>query len=937
MSQARFSIGIDLGTTSSVMAYQPLQGGSGSEVFPVVQWLSRAHVGESSTLPSFLYLPEAALLPQYAGKGAGKDSWIIGHLARAQATQSPGRVVHSAKSWLCHHAADRTAPFLPFASEEIGHQEKISPLRALALILNYFSGVWNDRFAASGDDFSFENQSITITVPASFDAVAQRLTLMAAREAGFPKGVRLIEEPQAAFYRWLERHPTQEALWSGLPGERQQECCVLVVDIGGGTSDFSLFALERQPGKPPSIRRVAVSEHILLGGDNIDLAIAHQLQPRLVGDEGQLTGQQWDNLVARCRDLKEKALAVEGPLDEFFSLSISGRGSSLLASAMSARMTRGEIHQILLDGFFPECTRDALPETPRGAFKEWGLPYAADSAMTRHLAAFLNGQPRVDAVLFNGGSLIPQFLRSRLLQHIAHWQEGGQPLSLENPEPDLAVALGAARYGRILHAKEHRIEGGAPRAIFMEVHRKGEKNEKKSGPPSLVCILPRGAKSGERFDMTDLPLSLHINRPVRFQSHYALRGGKMTAGSLVDWNEKEFHPLTALETIVQLDETTANRFGKTIPVTISAEQNELGLLQVVLHSQHPDLKQFWPLEFNLRPHEGGAANRGIKQSKSAEVTAQPNVAPEALALARERIKQMFSQPQGKRDKLTATRLTKNLEEILARPKGEWNWVVVRGFWEVLAGCFPNRSLSIDHEETWLILAGFFLRPGFGAVMDETRMDHLWRFRENGSAFPGKRIRLQEYILWRRLAGGLDRQRQERLFSPELHALRTAKSPSPELIRLSGALERLGHDIKTELIDLFIERAEALLKSKQYADPYVNALGLLLNRTPLHAGPEVVVSPDKVEQAFGAFSSFDWSGPQGMEMTALFLQAARVVDNRSLDLSGSLRKKIASKLEKSGVSSLKVSRLLEFYPVVRADQVSLYGESLPPGLLIEEGA
>lgn len=932
MSQARFSIGIDLGTTSSVMAYQSMQGNAGSEVFPVTQWLSRANVGESATLPSFLYLPEPALAERFVGDAKRKDPWIIGHLARARAAESPGRVVHSAKSWLCHHAADRTAPFLPFASEEIAHNEKISPLRALALILNYFSGVWNDRYAPSGSDFTFENQSITITVPASFDAVAQRLTLMAADEAGFPKGVRLIEEPQAAFYRWLERHPTQEALWNGLPKENARQCHVLVVDIGGGTSDFSLFALERQENqRSPVIRRVAVSEHLLLGGDNIDLAIAHLLQQRLVGDQGHLSSHQWDNLVARCRDLKEKALSVEGALDETFTLSISGRGSSLLSSAMSARLTRGEIYHILFDGFFPACPRHSVPESNRSAFKEWGLPYATDSAITKHLAAFLQGQPRVDAVLFNGGSLYPEPVRLRLLEQLQQWQEGYQPLALENREPDLAVALGAARFGRILHFKESRIEAGAARAIFLEVHRSTGKQGQSSGVPSLVCILPKGAKSGERFDMTQLPLSLQINRPVRFQSYYALKGGKASAGNLVDWNEKEFHPLLALETIVQLDSAEENRVKKTIPVSLSAEQNELGLLQVMMHSQDPDIEQTWPLEFNLRPHEATApVSKGGLQNTDAMAKAEPNVTSESFEKARERIRTIFAKAIEKRDKLTATRLTKSLEEILGRPKGEWNWVVVRGLWEVLEGSSLYRSNSVDHEETWLILAGYLLRPGFGAIMDEARMDTLWRLLEGGLAFPGKRIRLQEHILWRRLAGGLNRQRQERLFSTELHTLHNTPNPSPELIRLSGALERLGHEIKSELVDLYRERAQDLLQRKQYADPLVNALGLLLNRAPFHAGPEAVVAPDKVEQVFHAFQSFDWS----MEMQTLFLQAARVVDNRSLDLPIATRKKIAAKLEKSGVSALKVARVLEFYPVVRADQVSLYGESLPPGLFID---
>ena len=338
----------------------------------------------------------------------------------------PGRVVRSAKSWLCHHAADRSAPILPWGSEDLAPAQKISPVRAAAFILNYLRGAWDSRFARSG--CAFDAQEITITVPASFDAAAQRLTLNAAEEAGFPGSVRLLEEPQAAFYCWLEQYGAADPLWTGLDQCTAEPRHVLIVDVGGGTSDFSLFEL--RPGTSggiPDITRVAVSEHILLGGDNIDLALAVLLEPRLVGERGRISGPQWDHLVASCRDLKEQALSGVASANERFTVALPGRGSSLVAGAQTATLARDEVERLVLDGFFPVCDARARPYRTQAGLRDWGLPYAADSAVTHHLADFLSDRPRVDAVLFNGGSLHATVLRQRLLEQIAAWQRRRPP------------------------------------------------------------------------------------------------------------------------------------------------------------------------------------------------------------------------------------------------------------------------------------------------------------------------------------------------------------------------------------------------------------------------------------------------------------------------------------------------------------------------------
>ncbi|MEX1113912.1 MAG: Hsp70 family protein [Akkermansiaceae bacterium] len=901
MPTPQFSIGIDLGTTNCALAYLPLATPDAqTQVFPIPQWESHDRLAESTTLPSFLYLPTAAESAQL--QAANGKGWIVGRFARKRAGEAPGRIAHSAKSWLGHHAVDRTAAFLPWASEEIPHESKISPIRASALLLNYLRGAWDTRFPES----PFDSQEITITVPASFDAVAQRLTLDAAAEAGFPKTVRLLEEPQAAFYRWLEAHADPAALWSQLPENGGN---VLVIDIGGGTSDFSLFEITRQSGPPlPAIRRVAVSDHLLLGGDNIDLAIAHTLEPRFAGKGETLAGSQWQDLVARCRDLKELCLATGGDPAEEFPVSLPGRGSSLFAGTLSARIARHEITAILLDGFYPECPADARPVEADAALKEWGLPYAADSAVTRYLANFLRDLPPADAILFNGGSLYPESLRQRIQHQIGTWQNN-HPHVLENPEPDLAVARGAAKFGGILHHRSARIQAGAARSIYLEVHQAGKEK------PSLVCILPRGAEPQVEFQITHPGLELRLNRPVRFQTWYSTRHDKDQAGTLVPLKPADFHKLPPLQTTARLAEKSATTTDR-LPVHLTTQLTELGLLHLECVSDDPAIDQSWPLAFNLRTDDTPVL-----------AETHPGIPQETLATANQRIISQFSAHLDPADPLTAARLLKSLETLLGSPKNEWNLMLVRALWTTLKRCIPCRVNSVEHEETLLILAGFLLRPGYGAELDPARIDDLWNLHAAGVAHPGKQIQLQQYILWRRLAGGLDRQRQQALIDSELPRLRQQKNSSAELIRLAGSLERIDPGTKTELVHLFLAKSA----TASYAAPYFVSLGLLLNRTPLHAGPEAVVPPDLVATTFAALQDLDWKSTP--ELPELFLRAARVTDHRTHDLPKPLRKEIARKLESAAVTAFKISRIEQFIPLERADQTSLYGESLPPGLVL----
>ena len=922
---ARFSIGVDLGTTNSALAYVPLTGDAQPEALAVSQWESLAALVEAPTLPSFLYLPEDGRAAELPGRVPGTEGWIAGRLARRRAGETPGRVVRSAKSWLCHHSADRSAPILPWGSEDLAPTQKISPVRAAAFILNYLRGAWDSRFARSG--CAFDAQEITITVPASFDAAAQRLTLNAAEEAGFPGSVRLLEEPQAAFYCWLEQHAAAEPLWEGLDPHAAEPRRVLIVDIGGGTSDFSLFELRPgASGAIPDIRRVAVSEHILLGGDNIDLALAVLMEPRLVAERGQMSGPQWDHLVASCRDLKERALSGSGSAQEHYVVALPGRGSSLVAGAQTATLAQDEVERLVLDGFFPVCDARARPYRTQSGLRDWGLPYAADSAITRHLADFLRDRPRVDAVLFNGGSLHAAVLRQRLLDQIAAWQGGTRPIELENAEPDLAVARGAARFGKLLHAHAGRIAAGAARAVFLQVQTAPAANE--AVPPSLICVLPLNASAEQAFEINLPGLELRTDQLVSFQACSSTRHDRCRPGDILPWDPDAFHMLPPLETIIRTAHGADAGPDRTVPVRLAAKMNALGLLQISCVGTDAQTPRSWPLEFNLRPHEHGrAAARGAQ----APEPVAPNAATEAQQAARDHIAIIFTRPPPKSG-LTANAVLKSLERMIGLPRHAWNAALLRNLWPALNEQIMGRKLSVEHEEAWLTLAGFLLRPGFGFAHDGLRMDELWRLRDAGLCFPGKRSKVQETILWRRVAGGLAAERQESLLAGELATIRAGKA-SPELVRLAGSLERLARETKADLIETFIAQAVRLMEAKQHCAPHLAALGLLLNRTPLYAGPETVVAAEFVVRAYGAFKHFDWGEPELTECCNLFLRAARVVDDRNLDVPKSLRDQIVRKLERVGIAPNRTATIKGFTPVGGADRATLYGESLPPGLVL----
>lgn len=919
----RYAIGIDLGTTNCVLAcVDPSAPGRGAQVLPVPQWEDLGSAREAETLPSFAYLT----LESERGAGFGgtaapppEGGWVPGLLARGRMATHPGRVVHSAKSWLSHGGVDRTAPILPWQSEEVPPGERLSPVQASAAYLSWLRRAWDAAMAPRDPRAVFEAQDVVVTVPASFDEAAQRLTLDAAELAGFPP-VRLVEEPQAAFYDWLGRGRNATLLLDALERSPGGVARVLVCDIGGGTTDFSLFeaAADRSAPGGLSLRRVAVSDHLLLGGDNIDLTLAYLLEERLTGGRGRLTGRQLGQLLAQARELKERILREETPPEAEFPVVLAGVGSGLLASTRSARLRAEEVRAIVLDGFFPECDSRERPRQQAAGFREWGLPYAADTAVTRHLAAFLEGG-RVDAVLFNGGIVIPPFLRERLHRLLTAWQEGDAPIVLANDAPSLAVARGAARYGWLLaHPEEgRRIAGGHAHALYLEVVRGKARKER-----SLVCVLPRGMEAGETARIDNAEFDLLVNQPVRFQCHSSHRRAADAAGAVVPWNERDFRPLPPLQTAIHLPPDRPRPANDRLRVSLECSLNELGILQ--LWCVEADGPGRWRLDFNLRR---GEAEEPVQVPEAPLVPERQLREGQALLLAVYGKKKDPDLPE-----VRPRHLVRRLEEVLGGPRDGWDSATLRALWPTLAAGMGRRARSPEHEAAWLYLAGWFLRPGYGFALDEARMEELWRLFAQGAAHPKeKSVQAQWHLLWRRVAGGLNAARQEKVLEKILPSIRGSGDLAAEMLYLAGALERLHLHRKHELAKLLAPGVRRpRLKTRE---PYAWALGRLLARAPLYAGPDAVLPPAEVEGLFARVADLDWRTPDYAPLVPLFAQAARRVERRDADVPESLRREILAKMKEAGATPEQLRMVREFVPVEYEDRVRQFGESLPPGLIL----
>lgn len=602
MTPSRYIVGIDLGTTNCVVAYVDTQGSDTEsppiQLFHIPQLVAPGNVEDRDLLPSFLYLPTGHEFP--AGSltlpWAEDPSFVVGTLARTRGAEVPGRLISSAKSWLCHVGVDRTAPILPWGGGE--DLKKMSPLEVSAQYLLHIRQAWNFSVAKDDPALALEHQEVFLTVPASFDAAARELTVQAAERAGLP-AVRLLEEPQAAFYAWIES-----------AGERwrkrvQVGDMILVCDVGGGTTDLSLITVSDEGGEL-ELKRVAVGEHILLGGDNMDLALAYAVQQRLAAKGTKLDAWQMRGLWQSCRAAKESLLQPDAPKKQ--PLAILGRGSGVVGGAIRAELRYDELETTVVDGFFPRCAPGDLPKAGRRVgFQEMGLPYAADPAVTRHLAKFLTQQRPSEsdsrtfahptAILFNGGVMKATLLRQRVVDVLNGWlsqEEGAAMRVLEGTNLDHAVARGAAYYGLARRGKGVRIRSGAARSYYIGIATSMPAVPGIAAPLKALCVVPFGMEEGTESDIPGQEFGLVVGEPAQFRFLGSTTRREDQIGTLIEEPGEDIEELTPLETTL----SWIGQEGVMIPVRLQVHVTEVGTLELWAVSR--DETHRWKLEFNVR-------------------------------------------------------------------------------------------------------------------------------------------------------------------------------------------------------------------------------------------------------------------------------------------------------------------------------------------------
>lgn len=611
-SEARYSVGIDLGTTHCVLSYVDLENSDEQvtlAVMPIPQLTAPGMIEDNLQLASFTYLAHDAEI----GEGAtalpwtAKPDYLVGEIARNMGSKTPIRLVSSAKSWLCHAGVDCKQAILPAEAPE--DVVRISPFNATKAYLQHMLAAWNHRFPEQ----QLAQQDVTITVPASFDPAARELTVEAARAIGLHQAV-LLEEPQAALYSWIEK---SEGDWRN---HVHIGDVILVIDIGGGTTDLSLIAVTEQEGNL-QLTRVAVGDHILLGGDNMDLALAYTVKSKMEQESGKrLESWQIQALTHGCREAKEK-LFNQVELSSM-PLVVASRGSSLIGGTLRSELTRDELNRVLVEGFLPQVSAADKPVVrPRSGLRSAGLPYAQDAGITRHLAAFLSKQKEAThefnavassesasflhptAVLFNGGVLKAQVLAERLMAILNSWLQAEQAPEarlLQGADLDLAVARGAAYYGFVRQGKGVRIKGGTAASYYVGVESAMPAVPGLAPEIEALCIAPFGMEEGSEQALPNDEFGLIIGEPVRFRFFASKTRREDQVGSRLEtWGDDELEELDEIE--ITLPEEGRNP-GDIVPVHLSSAVTEVGTLELKAVSNR-DQHQRWKIEFDVRAGE----------------------------------------------------------------------------------------------------------------------------------------------------------------------------------------------------------------------------------------------------------------------------------------------------------------------------------------------
>jgi len=924
-------VGIDLGTTNCALAWLDPAGGAAAAIrdFPVPQLVRPGEVSARALLPSFLYLPAGPELPEAARQLPwGAPPQVAGELARWQGARTPGRVVSSAKAWLSHAGVDRQAPILPWGAP--ADVPKISPVEASARLLEHLS----EAFRAAHPEHPLSGSEVVLTVPASFDEAARALTVSAARRAGFQR-FTLLEEPQAALYAFTARRRADLA--RALEGVR----LVLVVDVGGGTTDFTLVQVEVLPGGP-ALRRIAAGDHLLLGGDNMDAALAHAAERKL--SRGRLQAGEWAQLVQVARSAKE-ALLGERPPDRH-ALSVAGSGSRLIGGSFSVELARAEVESLVLEGFFPRTPPEELPRrSARMAIQELGLPYVQDPAIPRHLAAFLRAHadggfaalgeprpapealPRPDAILLNGGVFSSPLLARRVVDVVSAWWPDRPPVRvLEHDSLELAVARGAAYHGLTRRGLGLRIGGGAARAYYAGLSREAGAAGAASGGKPAVCLVPRGFEEGTSVQI-ERPFTLTLGRPVQFQLYATTADRIDRTGEVVDVSDEAFRPLPPIHTILR---STAAEAGA-VPVYLEAALTEIGTLELSCLSRATDER--WRLEFELR---GASAAGALTVTESM---------PARFAEAAELVQKVYGHRARPVEEREVKQLVRSLERALG-PREGWRVPVLRELWSTLFAGAPKRRRSAVHERLFFHLLGYSLRPGFGYPLDGWRSAETFRlFKELVQYHQEKPVWTEFWVMWRRIGGGLDEGAQRELWSylrPHL-AWRAPPTGGPsgpkpkggiqpegldEMIRAAASLEHLEPEEKAELGRMISARVAEPASS---GGPWAWALGRLGARVPLYGSGHRVVPPELAGEWVRLLIGAGLRRVDGAAFAVA--QLARLTGDRTRDLEPEVRARALEALVAASAPEGWIRMVREAVALEDEDEARALGDTLPAGLTL----
>ncbi len=951
----RYIVGIDLGTTNSALAYVDLSRTDSREkrirFFEIPQLTGPGEVGNLPVLPSFMYLPgsyelapESTALPWDRERG-----YVVGEFAREQGSLVPGRMVSSAKSWLCHGGVDRTGNILPWGADE--SVPKVSPVTTASRFLLHLREAWNHKMAQGREGHLLEEQLIVIAVPASFDEVARELTVQAAHQAGIPRLI-LLEEPLAAFYAWLSRH---EPDWQEImePGQ-----IILICDVGGGTTDFSIVGT-REGEQGLRFDRLAVGDHLLLGGDNMDLALARHIETKLLGKPGQLDSRRWHQLWHQCRQAKEKLFhsvnhspsSSSGPSSanppSAVDITIVGSGSKLISGTLKTSLEKTLVEEIILEGFFPLVSLDASPVAQRRrGISEWGLPFVQDPSVTRHLAAFWNqhrtlmsretGRSQLcpDFLLFNGGALAPQNIRKRIGEVVASWfqDEGGtgwSPQELENTRPELSVAIGAAYYGLVRMGEGVRVGAGSARSYYVEVSGVQESMDAQTeGTHTALCLVPRGTEEGTELTLRQHAFKVLANQPVSFRLFSSSTRLGDQQGDLVTLTEEEITVLPPIKTVLRYGKkSTAQR----LPIELTVHLTEVGTLELWCRSRQSPHR--WQLQFDVRQEQ--------EVLQDAQLQGE-TLDSELIEKAQGDIRSVFGKDsQGQR--IPPEKLMKELTATLDMSKDKWPTHLLRKLADTLLHLQEGRALSAQHEGRWFNLLGYCMRPGFGDPLDEWRVKEAWKLFPGGLEFARQaQCRNEWWIFWRRIAGGLKAGQQWYIYQQVLPLFQSSHKKKPsrkgvkplspqETLEIWMALanfERLPAGTKVELGHSMLEQ----LRKGGFKNQQLWALSRFGARVPFYGPLDQVIPAEEAARWVDTLLSLKLQPTDSMAQT--MVQLSRCTGDRHRDLPQEVREKVRHWLLQEPSNQRYVQILENPQTTLKEkEQDWIFGESLPAGLVL----